>query len=86
MPPRNGIVLVDTNAIQAAHAHGCWNALRRNYRLHSVLECVEEATRPNKGAPCALETSGARFALTREPTGRVLFRLRGPLRAGLFRG
>lgn len=48
MPPRNGIVLVDTNAIKAAHAHGCWNALRRHYRLHSVRECVEEATRPNK--------------------------------------
>ncbi len=48
MPPRNGIVLVDTNAIKAAHEHGCWNALRRHYQLHSVRECVDEATRPNK--------------------------------------
>ncbi len=48
MPPRHGIVLVDTNAIAAAHTHGCWNSLRTHYRLHSVRECVDEATRPNK--------------------------------------
>jgi hypothetical protein len=48
MPPRQSIVLVDTNAIAAAHEYGCWNALRRHYQLHSVRECLDEATRPNK--------------------------------------
>lgn len=41
-------MLVDANAIKAAHQIGCWNALRRNYALHSVRLCVEEVTRPNK--------------------------------------
>ena len=41
-------MLVDTNAIKAAHQLGCWNALRRTYLLHSVRLCVEEVTRPNK--------------------------------------
>ena len=47
-PPRQSIILVDTNAIKAAHQSGCWNALRKNYKLHSVRLCVEEATRPDK--------------------------------------
>lgn len=47
-PPRQSIVLVDTNAIKAAHHAGCWNALRKNYKLHSVRLCVEEVTRQNK--------------------------------------
>jgi hypothetical protein len=47
-PARQSIVLVDTNAINAAHRIGCWNALRKNYQLHSVRLCVEEATRPNR--------------------------------------
>ena len=47
-PPRQSIILVDTNAIKAAHHLGCWNALRKNYKLHSVRLCVEEATRADK--------------------------------------
>ena len=39
---------MDTNAIKAAHHLGCWNALRKGYKLHSVRLCVEEATRPNR--------------------------------------
>jgi hypothetical protein len=39
---------MDTNAIKAAHRLGCWNALRKNYRLHSVRICVEEATRADR--------------------------------------
>ena len=47
-PARQSIVLVDTNAIKAAHRIGCWNALRKNYKLHSVRICIVEATRQNK--------------------------------------
>jgi hypothetical protein len=47
-PPRQSVVLVDANAMKAAHQLGCWNTLRRNYALHSVRLCVEEVTRPNK--------------------------------------
>lgn len=39
---------MDTNAIKAAHYLGCWQALRKNYQLHSVRLCVEEATRADK--------------------------------------
>jgi hypothetical protein len=45
MPPRGSLVLVDTVAIKAAHALGCWNALRQAYRLETVEKCVEEVTR-----------------------------------------
>ncbi len=62
MPPRDGIILVDTNAIAAAHTHGCWNALRRYYRLHSVRECVEEATRPNKRGARLVEREAKELA------------------------
>ncbi len=45
MPPRQAKVLIDTNAIKAAHEVGCWNALRNYYRLETAAYCVEEATR-----------------------------------------
>jgi len=48
MPPLQSIVLVDTMAIKLAHDFGCWNAIRKMFRLHSVPKCVEEATRANK--------------------------------------
>ncbi len=48
MPPRNSIILMDAVAIRGAHAADCWNALRQNYRLHSVNLCVEEVTRQNR--------------------------------------
>ncbi|MDQ8204213.1 hypothetical protein [Pelagicoccus sp. SDUM812003] len=47
-PTRNSIILVDTNAIAAAHKLNCWNALKRSYKLHTVELCIEEATRPNR--------------------------------------
>ncbi|MGA2445380.1 MAG: hypothetical protein ABSG50_08165 [Opitutaceae bacterium] len=45
MPPRGALVLVDAVAIKAAHQLGCWNALRKTYRLETVEKCVEEASR-----------------------------------------
>lgn len=48
MPSPQSVVLADTMAIKVAHDLGCWNALRRAYRLHSVVKCVEEATRANR--------------------------------------
>jgi hypothetical protein len=45
MPPRGSLVLVDTVAIKAAHALGCWNALRHAYQLETVEECLDEVTR-----------------------------------------
>ena len=48
MTPRGSIVLIDTVAIKAAHDHGCWNALKNSFQLHSVPLCLEEATRWSK--------------------------------------
>jgi hypothetical protein len=48
MPPRQARVLIDTNAIKAAHDTGCWNALRKYYRLETAAYCVEEATRAER--------------------------------------
>lgn len=48
MPPRNGRVLVDTNAIKAAHEFGCWNVLRGYFHLETAAYCVEEATRADR--------------------------------------
>ena len=48
MPPRQSIILMDAVAIKGAHQAGCWNALRKNFTLHSVPLCVQEATQPNK--------------------------------------
>jgi hypothetical protein len=48
MPPAGATVFIDTNAIGAAHRHGCWNALRKYYRLCTVGTCLEEATRPDR--------------------------------------
>lgn len=48
MPPRHARVLVDTNAIKAAHRTGCWNALRKTFQLETAAQCVEEAIRPNR--------------------------------------
>jgi len=48
MPPRDSRVLVDTNAIQAAHKFGCWNGLCKYYRLETAELCIEEAVRPNR--------------------------------------
>jgi hypothetical protein len=53
MPPRGALVLVDTVAIKAAHQLGCWNALRKTYRLETVEKCVEEA--------CRLDRNGRRL-------------------------
>ncbi len=47
MPPRHARVLVDTNAIQAAHRYGCWNALHKSFHLETAEHCIEEALRPN---------------------------------------
>jgi hypothetical protein len=48
MPPLHAPILTDAMVIQAAHQFGCWNALRKTFQLHSVPQCVDEATRPNK--------------------------------------
>src|SRR5208282_897569 len=48
MPPRHATILIDTNAIQAAHRCGCWNALRKNFKLETAEYCLEEALRPNR--------------------------------------
>ena len=48
MPTAGATIFIDTNAIEAAHRHHCWNALRKNYQLCTVGICLEEATRPNK--------------------------------------
>lgn len=47
-PTRNCIILVDTNAIKEAHNQNCWNALKNRYSLHTVQECIDEATRTSK--------------------------------------
>lgn len=48
MPPRHARVFIDTNAIQAAHRSGCWNALHKSYKLETAAFCLEEALRPNR--------------------------------------
>jgi hypothetical protein len=48
MPPRHARILVDTNAIQAAHRYGCWNALCQCFKLETADYCLEEATRANR--------------------------------------
>ena len=48
MPARDSRVLVDTNAIRAAHKFGCWNALCKYYKLETADLCIEEAIRPNR--------------------------------------
>jgi hypothetical protein len=48
MPPRHARVLVDTNAIQAAHRYGCWTALHKCFQLETAEHCIEEALRPNR--------------------------------------
>lgn len=48
MPPRHARVLIDTNAIQAAHRYGCWNALHKWFHLETAGQCIEEALRPNR--------------------------------------
>jgi hypothetical protein len=48
MPPRHARVLVDTNAIQAAHRYGCWNSICKCYQLETAEHCIEEALRPNR--------------------------------------
>jgi hypothetical protein len=44
-PPLHSIILTDAMVIKAAHDYGLWNALRKNYAIHTVPICVEEATR-----------------------------------------
>lgn len=51
-PTHNSIILVDTNAIAAAHKFNCWNALKNRYKLRTVELCIEEATRRNKRGKC----------------------------------
>jgi len=48
MPPRRAKVLVDTNAIEAAHRYGSWNALHKYFQLETAQHCIEEALRPNR--------------------------------------
>ena len=48
MPPKGSRVLVDTNAIAAAHIYGCWKALSKYYKLETATFCVEEATRQDR--------------------------------------
>jgi len=48
MPLRQATILIDTNAIQAAHRCGCWNALQKNFKLETVEHCLEEAIRPSR--------------------------------------
>ncbi|MBI2927010.1 MAG: hypothetical protein HYY24_15050 [Verrucomicrobia bacterium] len=48
MPPRHARVLIDTNAIQAAHRSGCWNVLHKSYKLETAAFCLEEVIRPNR--------------------------------------
>ena len=48
MPPRGAKVLVDTNAIQAAHRYGCWNALHKWFELETAKHCIEEVLRTNR--------------------------------------
>ena len=48
MPPRRARIFVDTNAIQAAHRYGCWNALQKNFQLETAQHCIEESLRPNR--------------------------------------
>jgi hypothetical protein len=48
MPPRHARVLVDTNAIEAAHRYRCWNAICKCYTLETAEHCIEEALRPNR--------------------------------------
>jgi hypothetical protein len=57
MPPRQARVLVDTNAIKAAHDVGCWNALRKHFRLETAAYCAEEATRLDRKGRRLVERS-----------------------------
>jgi hypothetical protein len=48
MPSRDARILVDTNAIRAAHQVGCWNAIRKYYKLETADFCIKEAVCPNR--------------------------------------
>lgn len=48
MPQRDARILVDTNAIKAAHLVGCWNLIRNYYKLETADYCIEEAVRANR--------------------------------------
>jgi hypothetical protein len=48
MPLRDARILIDTNAIKAAHLAGCWNLIRKCYKLETADYCIEEAVRPNR--------------------------------------
>ena len=48
MPLRDARILIDTNAIKAAHLVGCWNLIRKCYKLETADYCIEEAVRPNR--------------------------------------
>jgi hypothetical protein len=45
MIPKGGRILFDTNAIKAAHDHGCWNAIRQHFKVETVEQCLAEVTR-----------------------------------------
>jgi hypothetical protein len=62
MPPRQSIILVDTMAIKASHDLACWNALRKNYALHTVRKCIEEATRVNRNGHQLVRRTEAQLA------------------------
>lgn len=48
MLTRGALVYIDANAIAAAHEVNGWNALRNGFKLTTVQECVDEATRTNR--------------------------------------
>jgi hypothetical protein len=58
MPPRDARILVDTNAIRAAHQVSCWNAIRKCYKLETADFCIEEAVRPNRHGKRLVNKSG----------------------------
>lgn len=45
---RGDTVFIDTNAIAAAHQFRILAAVRGGVALHTVSECLDEATRPNR--------------------------------------
>lgn len=62
MLKRGDRVLIDTNAIGDAHAAKGWNALRQAFKLVTVPECVDEATRPNRAGQVLVDKTAVVLA------------------------
>lgn len=62
MLKRGDRVLMDTNAIGDAHAIKGWNALRKAFKLVTVSECVDEATRPNRAGEVLVDKTATALA------------------------